>query len=167
MKHADYVDTIQIFMDKYNNTKTVAEELGISVPTIRKYLTVGRLPEEVQVQVREKKITADNAIKALDALGGDETSVDSAVLLETAQEMQQLSPPSRKKMVKIKIHEPDLSAAEAAAKAKRQTELNEFAIEVTDDQLTRIDKFKETNEINKTEDAAVELIDRGLDSAEA
>ena len=166
MKQADYVDTIQIFMDRYNNTKTVAEELGMSIPTIRKYLAVGRLPEDVKTQVREKKITAANAIKALDALGGDETNVDLADLLETAQELQKLSPQSRKKMIQIKKHEPKLSAAEAREKAKKHIELNKFTIEVTDDQLTRIDKFKETNEINNTEDAAVELIDRGLNSAE-
>ncbi len=167
MKHADYVDTIQIFMNKYNNTRTVAEELGMSVNTVRKYLTIGRLPEAVQAQVQNKKITADNAIKALDALGGDETNVDEAVLLETAQEMQKLAPQSRKKMIKIKQNEPNLSAADAANKAKKSTQLNRFTIEVPYEQLTRIDRFKQIKEISKTEEAAIELIDRGLDSAEA
>ena len=167
MKRADYVDTIQVFMNKYNNTKTVAEELGMSVSTIRKYLTIGRLPEKVQVQLQEKKITGDSAIKALDALGGDETNVDSEVLLETAQEIQKLSLPAKKKMVKIMKHKLGESPIKAAEEAQRTTKLNKFTIEVTDDLLTKIDEFKETNEINKTEDAVIELIDRGLDSTEA
>ncbi|MGY5147880.1 MAG: ParB/RepB/Spo0J family partition protein [Candidatus Nitrosopumilus sp. bin_7KS] len=166
MKHADYVDTVQIFMDRYGSTKTVAEELGLSVDTVRKYLTIGRLPEKIQEEVKAKNISASNAIKALDALGGDESTVDENSLLETAQEIEKLSPQARKKFVEIKKHEPTIGAPEAAEKATKRTELNEFTVEVTDDQLSRIDKFKKNESIDKTEDAAVELIDRGLDSAE-
>ena len=71
------------------------------------------------------------------------------------------------KFVEIKKHEPTLGAQEAGQKAVQRTELNEFTIEVTDDQMSRIDTFKKNENIDKTEDAAVELIDKGLDSSES
>jgi ParB family transcriptional regulator, chromosome partitioning protein len=167
MKHADYVDSVEIFMNRYGTTKAVAEELGLSVDTVRKYLTIGRLPQETKDAVKEGTISVSNAIKALDALGGDESVVDAKVLQETAEEIQKLSPQARKKFVEIKKHEPTLGAQAASQKAVQRTELNEFTIEVTDDQMSRIDKFKKNESIEKTEDAAVELIDKGLDSSES
>jgi ParB family transcriptional regulator, chromosome partitioning protein len=166
MKRADYVDSVEIFMNRYGTTKAVAEELGLTVETVRKYLTIGRLPQETKDAVKANTISVSNAIKALDALGGDESVVDPKVLLETAEEIQKLSPQARPKFIEIKKHEPTLSAKEAGQKAVQRTELNEFTIEVTDDQMSRIDKFKQNEKIDKTEDAAVELIDKGLDSSE-
>ena len=166
MKRADYVDTIQMFMDKYNSTTTVAEEVGLSVPTVRKYLTIGRLPKNIREAVTSGSVTAANAIKALDTLGGDETTVDQSVLLETAQIMQGLTPAERDRFAHIKKNEPNMPLDRAVKKTKRERAVNQFTIEITDDLLSKIDKFKDRVEIRKTEDAAIELISIGLGAAE-
>ncbi len=166
MKRADYVDTIQMFMNRYNSTKVVAEELGLSIPTVRKYLTIGRLPKDVQSEVANGAVTADNAIRALDALGGDETTVDQQTLLETAKEMQALSPVYRTKFTSIIKNKPEMSVQAAAKKAKQRTTTT-VNIEITDDQLIRVDKFRNQKNIKDREDAAIELIEIGLDAADA
>ena len=166
MKRADYVDAIQMFMDRYGSTKTVAEELGLSTPTVRKYLHIGRLPKKIQEAIEEKIIFADDAIKALDALGGDESAVDLQHLLETAKAMKSLSLPQKKTFATIKKNKPDLPLRDVIKKAKQWTEVNKFTIIVNADQLFRINTFKTSKDIKKTEDAAIELIDMGLRAAE-
>lgn len=166
MKRADYVDNVQIFMDRYGKTSTVAEELGLSVGTVRKYLIIGRLPEKLKEEVKKGTITAANAIKALDALGGDESNVDDDDLLDTAIEIEKLSPPARVKFVDIKLHEKDSTPSEVAEKAKKQLRVISIILEVTDDQSMRINKFKDENEIESQAEAAERLVSMGLDAAD-
>ena len=166
MKHADYVDTIQIFMAKYNSTKTVAEELGLNVNTVRKYINIGRLPTEVQDDIRDKKYSATIAIKALKALGDDESATDVKMLRETAVEMKQLSPPTQKKFIEIKKNEPDTPLQQISEKAKERTETHKVMIEFTIDQQTRINAFKKKEDIETDNEAVSDLIDRGLDTAD-
>ena len=166
MKRADYVDACQIFMDRYGSTNTVAEELGLSIKTVRKYLTIGRLPKKIKELVKKGDISVNNAIKALDALGGDEENVDEEMLIETAYEIQKLSPQARKKFVEIKIHEPSKTTSEVSETAKKQAEINRLVLEVTDDQISRIKKFQQNEGMSDTEEAAEELIDIGLDTSE-
>lgn len=167
MKRADYVDTIQIFMERYGSTKTVAKELGLSSNTVRRYVRIGRLPSAIQEKIRAKEITLDNALRALDILGGDEETVDEPALLSIAAKMRPLSHQAKGKFAEIKKEIPDMDPTKAADLAKKMAELNQFTINVSDDQLSRIDKYKQNESLDKTEDAAVQLIDLGLESAGA
>ena len=138
MKEADLIDTIQQFMNRYNSTNVVAEELGLSVATIRKYLHAGRLPVKIREDVNQKEYTAANALKALDALGGDEHTVNIEKLRETAREMQKLSPQARIKFKEIMVNEPDSTPREGAKKANVRTTTHRIMVEVTDDKRKEI-----------------------------
>lgn len=166
MKHADYVDAIDHFMQKYGSTRTVAEELGLNVGTVRKYLKIGRLPPRVRDEVKSGKVSLDVAIKALNAQGGDEERVHEGRLLETITEMKKIPSPARTKFVEIQKNEPDSSPEEVAKKAVKRTVLNKITVEFTEDQLSRIDRFKKNEGIGKREEAASTLIDKGLDAAD-
>lgn len=166
MKRADYVDTVQWFMDRYNSTATVAEELGISPGTVRKYLTISRLPDEIKEDINKKKYETRHALKALDALGGDETLADVTLLRETATELRNLSPPAQKKFVNIKKHEPNATVKDVAAKARKRTEVYKFTVEIASDQYERIGAFQNRERLDTPERAAEELIDMGLEAAE-
>ena len=166
MKHADYVDTVQIFMEKYNSIQTVAEELGLNVNTIRKYINIGRLPTEIQHDIRDKKYSTANAIKALKALGDDESTTDIGMLRETAIEIKRLSPPAQNKFVEIKKKEPGTPSSEVADKATKRTEIHRVMMEFTNDQKTRIDVFKKNEDIETDKEAVSDLVDRGLDAAD-
>ena len=166
MKHADYVDTVQRFMEKYNSTKTVAEELGLSVNTVRKYINIGRLPPEIQAAVHRKEYSVENAIKALKALGDDESTVDVEMLHNTAIEMKRLSPQAQNKFIEIKKKEPDTPSREVAEKAKKRVEIHIMKIELTPNQQTRIDAFKKRQELETDKEAVSDLVDLGLDAAD-
>lgn len=166
MTRADYVDTIDIFMNKYGSVKTVAEELGLSAGTVRKYVTIGRLPEKVQSMVKEKIVPIDVAIKAFDSLGGDVAKVDEKILEETVLEMRDLPVQARAKFIEIKKREPDTKASDVAKKAKERTVTHKITLDFTEDQYSRIDRFMGNEDISDTHDAASILIDKGLDAAD-
>ncbi len=166
MKNADLVDAVEYFMDKYNSTSDVAEELGLHPNTIRKYVNAARLPQEIREDVRNKNYRLGHALKALKALGDDETAVDTGMLRETALEMKKLSPQGRDKFVEIKEREPDSTPQQAAEKARQRTSVNIMQLHFTDDQGERIDRYKKRQDIEKDEEAVVELVDIGLDTAD-
>lgn len=164
MKHADYVDTVQWFVDRYGKISTVAEELGVSPNTVRRYLSISRLPEEIRSDIHNKEYGQDHALKAFDALGGDDSTVNVPLLRETAKALSTISPQARKKFVKIKKSQPGASVSDVVKKAKERTKLNKFTIEFEfgDDQIDRIDHFMHNRGISKRSDAVSELIDMGL-----
>ena len=166
MKRADYVDAVQWFMDRYNSTATVAEEIGISPTTVRRYLSIGRLPDEIKKDIDQKKYETRHALKALDALGGDEATVDVVLLRETATELRNLSPQVQKKFVDIKKHEPNTPVKDVAAKAKKRTEEYKFTVVMDLEQYERVGAFQNRERLDTPERAAAELIDMGLEVAE-
>ena len=166
MKRPDYVDAVQWLMNKYRRVSDVADELGVSKGTIYKYLHIGRLPLPIQEDINNKKYSADHALRALDALGGDEITVDTEKLRETSESMKQLSLPAQKKFVDIKKHEPDASNEEIVKKAKSRTVQQKFTLDIPDIQLGRIHTFKESKGMDDVGIAVVELIDIGLDASE-
>lgn len=166
MKRADYVDAVQWFMDRYNSTTTVAEEIGISPATVRRYLSIGRLPDEIKKDIDQKKYETRHALRALDALGGDEATVDVVLLRETATELQNLSPQVQKKFVDIKKHEPNTPIKDVAAKAKKRTVEFKFILPLDTEQYERVAAFQNRERLDTPERAAVELIDMGLEAAE-
>ena len=166
MKKADLMDAVQFFMERYHSTLVVAEELGLHPNTVRKYIHAARLPEEILADVRKNEYKLGNALKALQALGNDETSVDVSMLREIALEMEKLSPQGKKKFIEIKKREPESPPSVVATKAKQRAETHKIDLRVTDDQLERIGAYKKREEITRDEDAASELVDLGLDAAD-
>lgn len=165
MKHADCVDTVEWLMERYSKVATVAEELGISQYMVRKYLSQSRMPKEVKEDIARKEYGWDDAKKALDILGGDESTVNISNLQETSRRLGKLSAQVRAKAVKIKKSRPDVPMDEVIKKAREVTKLHRFNIEVTVDQLEGIQDFMNDKNIAKEEDAASELIDIGLEAA--
>lgn len=166
MKKADLIDTVELFMEKYNSTAIVAEELGLSPATIRTYITIARLPPEIREDINNKKYNSTHALKALQALGDDEATVDIDTLRETSLEMQKLSTPGRAKYIQIKKQEPGLSPSEAATKAKALTRTHKIQLTVTDTQLERISAYQEREEIKTEDEATSNIVDLGLTAAD-
>jgi len=165
MIRQDYVDAIDMFMKKYGTTAAVSEELGLSHRTVRKYLTYARLPEKVQEAVNNKEVLVDSALKALDAFGGDESTVDPQEIITLAKEMKKLSSTQQKKAVEIKLHEPGVSVDELVKETKKQVTTHSIEIEVTEDQAHRLDKFKDDKKLVSTAAAVEEIIDVGLETS--
>lgn len=165
MVYQDYVDTVEMFFNKYRKTSAVAEELGLSKHTVRKYLNFARLPKVVQDAVTKKEISIDSAVKALDALGGEETSVNPKEVLTLAQEMRKLSPSQQAKVKQIKQNEPDKPVSQLISQAKQTPTSHKLEIEFTEDQVPRVEKFRTDKELDTTAEAAEELVDIGLEKS--
>ncbi|MDA7960825.1 MAG: ParB/RepB/Spo0J family partition protein [Nitrosopumilus sp.] len=166
MKNDDYIDSIMIFMERYGKVSSVAKELGLSESTIRKYLKFNILPEPVKDRIRIEKISIDHANKALRILGGKE-DVNPELLITTALELKGMSAPVIKKYEAVMRKNPEINPKEASIMANKSTDIHKLTINVTEDQISKINEFKDKNELEKTEDAASELIDRGLEAAES
>lgn len=167
MNHIDCVNTVQWFMDRYGKTRSVAEELGISTNTVRKYLSIGRLPHEIQNDIQQKKYGTKLALKALNALGGDESVVEVGMLRELTMELKKASTQLQDKVVEIKKREPNTPIQEVVEKAKKRVEVHKFNVEVTSDQYGRIGEFQNRKEYATLERAVEELIGIGLKAADA
>ena len=166
MKHMDLVDAVQFFMEKYNTTKDVAEHLGLHPSTVRKYINMGRLPVDIRTDIRNNDYKMTHALKALKALGDDETSVDTNVLRETALEIKKLSPQTQKKFIEIKTKEPNSTTEQVSEKAKQRTSVHHMNFIATDDQRDRITKYKNREDIDDDDQAVGELVDLGLDATD-
>ena len=163
MQKADYVDVIDYFYAKYNRKITLAAKaLGINATTAKKYLTESRLSDNVRQCINEKQFSIDTAIKALEALGDDEESVDDDVLIETAMELKSLQPARRDKVLqKMKTQEASKKDVKKAIN-EVPTKLIPIHIDATEEMIERLQKFMVKHQNDNESDAASEALDIGL-----
>lgn len=158
-ERSDYINVIEYFYQKYDQNKAMTgRALGISPDSVNTYLTHARLSDKVKKCIQNKDFTIDIAMKALKGLGDDESSVDEDVLIETASELAKVKPAVRINAVK-KMQNQKISAGEAIKKSESNTTIE---IEVTDDQLDRINSYKDKHGFGDKEEAAVEAMDAEL-----
>ncbi len=157
MDKADYVNVIEYFYQKYGKIAGAAKALGISPNDAKKYLTHARLSDKVKECIARKEFTIDTAMKALKALGDDEDSVDEDMLIETARELKKLKPAKRNKVVKKMQSGTPLKTA-----IKIQQSTTTLNIDITDDQLDRLETYKSKYGYENKEDAATEALDVAL-----
>jgi ParB/RepB/Spo0J family partition protein len=156
MEKLDYINVIEYFYQKYGMNKTMtANALGIRTSDVTEYLTHARLSEKVKACIENKEFTIDVAMKSLKGLGDDETSVDEGLLIETAKELAKVRPALRKKAVQ-KMQKEGISAKEAV---KTSVSTMEIRIDVTEDQLDRVNKYKTKHGYENKEESAVEAMD--------
>ena len=97
----DYLNIIEYFYMKNDRKITwAAKALGITPHHAKKYLTEARLSDDVKRCINKKQFSVDIAMKALQALGDDEESVDDDALVTTATMLKKLQPARRKQVIK-------------------------------------------------------------------
>lgn len=165
MEKADLMDTVQYFMEKYNNSiDTVAKEIGLSPPTVSKYFSFSLLPKAIREDVNKKLYSMNHALKAFKALDDSGSNTNVNMIQETALAMKELSPPGQKKFAEIKKKRPDSTTQETTKKSQQQTETHPMYFGATDDMSERIEKYKKREDIKEDSDAVSELVDIGLNT---
>jgi ParB/RepB/Spo0J family partition protein len=160
MERSDYINVIEYFYTKYNQNKAeCGRVLGISADSVTTYLTHARLSPKVKSCIENGEFTIDIALKALKGLGDDESSVDEDELIETAKTLKELKPVVRKKAV-ARMQSQQITAAQAAQQSAGRSNIME--IEITDDQLERIQSYKTSKGFGEDSEAAVEAMDAEL-----
>lgn len=158
-QRSDYINVIEYFYTKYNRNKAMTgRALGITSQKITEYLTHARLSDKVNECIKNKEFTIDIAMKALKGLGDDESSVDEDILIDTARELKKVKPATRDKAVK-KMQTQGVDVKEAVKVAASTKELR---IEVTDDQVERLDEYKNKHDYDDANQAAVGAMDKEL-----
>ena len=139
----------------YAPTPWAAKDLGITPHYAKKYLTIARLSDKVKRCINEKQFNVDIAIKALQALGDDEESVDDDMLIATATTLKKLQPARRKQVIKKMKLQPisgkDVNKAEKEVPKK----LYEITIQINEDQFGRIKMFQEKHDLGEQESAII------------
>tara|TARA_Y100000590_G_scaffold135942_1_gene155551 strand:- start:2780 stop:3613 length:834 start_codon:yes stop_codon:yes gene_type:complete len=157
----DYIETIKYIYEKNGRMlKPTAEILGLTVAEVKKYLTHARLTDKVKKCIEDKEFTIDTAMKALQALGEDEESVDDDFLIELAKELTKVPPMRRKEIVKEmnKNHITFDEAVEKVYSIKTQT----IKVEVIDEIMKRFERIADEKGYDSVEDLIVDLIQRRL-----
>ena len=167
MKDADIIDSIDYLLDKYDSIPAVAEELGMGQDTVRRYVKKRKLPESVKKAIENNEYSTQQALRALRALGGNESTVEPDLLHETAKEMKKHSVPAQKSYLEIARHNPGMTPSEISDRTTEISSRHVVSLHVTNEQNRRIQKYKNDQDIDDDEEAVSDLVDRGLDAADA
>ena len=164
MVKQDYLNIIEYFYMKNNRKITwAAEALGITPYHAKKYLTEARLSDTVKRCINEKQFNVDVAIKALQALGDDEESVDDNALIATATTLKKLQPARRKQVINKMKLQPTSDRDVNKAEKEVPERLYVIEIQINEDQIGRIKMFQEKHSLGEQESAIIEAMDVGLD----
>lgn len=94
-------------MEFYRSVKRVAKAMGVSRPTVYKYISMDSLPREIQHLVDARKITQADARRSMAAAGGDPHKA-----AELAKRLPALRAGQRSKIVALGTANPGASASE-------------------------------------------------------
>jgi ParB/RepB/Spo0J family partition protein len=174
----DIMDACDVLMKRYNDTKLVAEAIGISVTFVNKYVKYSRLPEILKKAVDSGQLNTGKknerpedpislALKAVEALkyraGGH---VSEEKLLELAKIMRDKTATQQNDIVEEAQKDPEREVNEIVKKADNPSKKRKILkLGIDDEQLDRLDDYREKSKKGSTEDAALDLIAEGLDRA--
>ena len=144
--------------------KRVAEELGIPIPKVKRYIKYDRLPDLVKKEVDDNNIDQKVAIRAADALTWDGGSKeDDQKVLDLAEKMKELSTTQQRQVVKVGANDPAKSVAEIIEKAKKRTG-KKVTTEFLDEEYLRIEKYTDREQKGSVSDSVHDLTTEGLDA---
>ena len=164
MVDQDQVDACVTFYKKYGTMKRVAEELGIPMNKVRKYIKYDRLPDLVKKEVDDNNLDQKVAIRAADALTWDGGSKeDDEKVLDLAEKMKELSTTQQRQVVKVGANDPAKSVEEIIEKAKKRTG-KKITTEFLDEEYLRIEKYTDKAGNSSVSDSVHDLTTEGLDA---
>ena len=153
----ELIDGIMFLYNIYGNIKVVAETTGLSESVVRDNVKYPRLIPELKELVDDGNIEINVALKAQDsATNYDSGTLDPETAISLAKEMQPMTGPQRKNVVKERKNNPEKPIDDVIESAKTGGKVIQVIATVT-----AIQKFASAE--NTTQDDAVgELIERAL-----
>ena len=160
----DTIDVILELYHKYGTLTAVAEELGLSVPTISKYVKFERLPEKLKELVKSGDVKLQVALRATDASTLPDNTIDDEKAVELAKQMQPMDNIRREKVVETAMEQPDATVDELIEEANKPTSVESLTVDLMLPVARSLEKYAKQGEKTK-EEAAVDLIVDGLQKA--
>lgn len=119
------IDAFETAFNKYMSISAVAEKIGCSPSTARKYIKISRLPNEIRLAIEEGIINAQDALTAHDKIAAInmvenklEDPEDINIAIDLAKDMRQ-STSAEKKAVLNKLNTKVGSSSELTSKIKK------------------------------------------------
>lgn len=154
-------DGILYLYNIYGSINDVWEATGIPREQIRDYVKYPRLLPELKELVDDGVVNINAAVKAQDASEDDFGEPDADVAVRLAKEMQPMSGPQRKNVVRQRKDNPEKPIEDVIETAKTGARVIQVVATVTQDTHRAIQSFAAEEKITQDE-AAAGLIEEAL-----
>jgi len=156
----DYIDACTWLYRKYGSMKAVAEELGIHVDKVSRYVKYDRLKPEIRKLVDDEGIDIKTALKAQDAASVT-GEYDSEEAVKLAKEMDKMSGAQQTRIAKRLKDEPSADVDDVIEAAKTGERVTQVVVTLGAEMHTSLKQFAKDEGTNMDE-AARSLIEEGL-----
>ena len=154
-------DGILYLYNIYGSINDVWEATGIPREQIRDYVKYPRLLPELKELVDDGVVNINAAVKAQDASEDDYGQPDADVAVRLAEEMQPMSGPQRKNVVRQRKENPDKPIEDVIENAKTGSRVTQVVATVTQETHRAIRSFAADENVTQDE-AAAGLIEEAL-----
>ncbi len=166
MNKMDKINSITLLFDHFESIKDTSEATGFSHATIRKYVQVSRLPEQLKNMTEKGEISLDTALDTADLYAFDPnktTGISIEDMLDSAREMQKLTGKHKKYIMEVKQQKPDVSVRDIITDvSSKKYKKYDFTVAVDLGTYEKIDAYKENRRIDTITMAVADLIEDGL-----
>lgn len=158
---AELIDGITFLYNKYGSAKAVHEVTGIPYDDVRHYVKYPRLMTELKKLVDDGEVDVKVAVKAQDAVdvGDGKPRADDAIKL--ARDMGSMSDAQRRKLVKERKENPEISVDDAIEQARTGSKITQIIVTLTGDAHAGLQRFSKDHGVSQDE-AAAGFIEEGL-----
>ena len=171
MTEADKIAAVTACYNEFDNMRITAEKTGIAYDLVRKYVKFERLPKVLKDMKTSGEVSLKTALQAADLFGietahdGDASKQDE--IKTCAKQLEQMTSLQKKHVSKVRKEEPDKPITSVITEVKTgKPRMMEIKTEVTATAYSRIEVYKNKEDIKSIPLAASELIDDGLDKNE-
>ncbi len=154
-------DGILYLYNIYGSVNDVVSGTGLPREKIRDYVKYPRLLPELKKLVDEQVVDINAAVRAQDASGEDYGEPDPDVAVRLAKEMQPMSGPQRKNVVRERKQNPETPIEDVVENAKRGARVIQIIATVSRDTHRAIRTVAAEDKVNQDE-AAAGLIEEAL-----
>jgi ParB family chromosome partitioning protein len=161
---ADLMDAIEALYMKYRSVKDIAEELGVAELTVRNWLPLSLAPEPLKQMIKERKINATDARRALQAGGTNEKKI-----VEVAKEITKMTSPEKRRLVDIALEKPEAAPEKLVEEARKPHVEEKVIVHLTPKYANALDSASKDLGLEREDVAKTAVIDwltmRGFVSA--
>ncbi len=150
----DYVDAVKLLYDEFGSIPEVAKKLGVSPPTVYRYLRYAELPDEIKKMVDEKIIFKEDARRALIASKGD---ADKAI--EIARNLPEMTTDQKTKLVADAEANPEASVEELVKRAQTREKVYRITIVLPEDYYSLLEAASEDLRLDAEATATKAVVD--------
>ena len=156
----DRIDACTYLYKRYGSSKAVAEETGLDLEDVRRYVKYDRLLPIMKKLVDSGEVDLKIALRAQDAASETGDDIESSAVA-LAKEMQPMTGAQQKKLAKVVKKSPGKALEDVIEEAKTGANITQIVVTIGMDLHNSLQQFA-VDEGSTQDDAAGSLIEEGL-----